>query len=276
MKHQIYYFSGTGNSLSIVRQLKNMDDQIEAKSVFVSDLPQLIDRSVDRVGFVYPIHVNAVPYAMAEFMRSLTFEGKPYIYAIASHGGRPGIAGDHLLFTLKNLDWKLSAYYQVEMVNNTPKGIAPKMFMTLDWEKDITRDKVQEKLENVPHVIRNIYEKISIENENIETSDLLNKKGVTSLVTKAMWHLPIKRPKLNFLLDSEICNGCGICEKVCPVNRIKIHQEKPDWIKSECTFCYACFNYCPSQAIHVKHYEKKAGRYHYPGIEWEAIVLHKK
>jgi formate hydrogenlyase subunit 6/NADH:ubiquinone oxidoreductase subunit I len=91
-----------------------------------------------------------------------------------------------------------------------------------------------------------------------------------------MWYISGKsKPKLNFLLD-ECCIGCGLCEKICTTKRIKMNENKPEWINENCNFCYACFNYCPVQAIGVKHYTKKLGRYHHPEINSEDIACQNK
>jgi formate hydrogenlyase subunit 6/NADH:ubiquinone oxidoreductase subunit I len=42
-----------------------------------------------------------------------------------------------------------------------------------------------------------------------------------------------------------------------------------------CYFCYACFNFCPEQAILLKIYTKKNGRYHYPTITADEIARQK-
>jgi NAD-dependent dihydropyrimidine dehydrogenase PreA subunit len=70
------------------------------------------------------------------------------------------------------------------------------------------------------------------------------------------------------------CTGCGTCEKVCPSSKIKLVDGKPVWQKEvQCYFCYACFNFCPTQSILVgKKYTQKDGRYSHPGIAAEDIA----
>jgi Pyruvate/2-oxoacid:ferredoxin oxidoreductase delta subunit len=41
-------------------------------------------------------------------------------------------------------------------------------------------------------------------------------------------------------------------------------------------FCYACFNFCPRQAILVKGYNLKTGCYNHPGIRAEDIAGQKE
>ena len=45
------------------------------------------------------------------------------------------------------------------------------------------------------------------------------------------------------------CNGCGVCQKICPTGSIKIVQHRPIW-SSSCEQCMRCVNYCASKAIY--------------------------
>lgn len=53
----------------------------------------------------------------------------------------------------------------------------------------------------------------------------------------------------SYQYDDAKCNGCGVCSKVCPVNNIKIIKERPQW-QNHCETCYACFLWCPNEAIY--------------------------
>ena len=44
------------------------------------------------------------------------------------------------------------------------------------------------------------------------------------------------------------CIGCGKCEKLCPLNNIKLVEKKPVW-HDRCTHCMACIGNCPVNAI---------------------------
>jgi MinD superfamily P-loop ATPase len=63
----------------------------------------------------------------------------------------------------------------------------------------------------------------------------------------------------------ESCNGCSICEKICPSKNIKIEQGKPTW-GAECELCTGCFHYCPKQSISFKERNKELAHYHHPEI----------
>lgn len=62
------------------------------------------------------------------------------------------------------------------------------------------------------------------------------------------------------------CVGCGLCEKKCPLNNVRLKDGKPVWGK-ECTHCMACICYCPKEAVE---YEKKSvgkPRYHFERLD---------
>ena len=49
-------------------------------------------------------------------------------------------------------------------------------------------------------------------------------------------------------IDKEKCTGCSACVDVCPVNAIKIKNDKAI-VSDECVECSACVNECPNEAI---------------------------
>ena len=53
-----------------------------------------------------------------------------------------------------------------------------------------------------------------------------------------------------FYIADENCTGCSICEKACPVQTIRMKDEKPFW-GTNCEDCNRCINICPERAIQV-------------------------
>jgi len=49
---------------------------------------------------------------------------------------------------------------------------------------------------------------------------------------------------------SSKCNGCGICQKNCPVSAIRMKGKRPFWT-FKCESCQRCINFCPNHAVEV-------------------------
>lgn len=54
-------------------------------------------------------------------------------------------------------------------------------------------------------------------------------------------------------LREEVCNGCGMCVKVCPHNVFELSGKKSHIVRKDyCMECGACALNCPENAITVK------------------------
>ena len=55
-------------------------------------------------------------------------------------------------------------------------------------------------------------------------------------------------------IDEELCTGCGICVDDCPVDVIRLDEEKGKAYiayPKDCAVCFQCQTYCPEGAITV-------------------------
>lgn len=51
------------------------------------------------------------------------------------------------------------------------------------------------------------------------------------------------------IVNEEKCTGCGTCEEVCPVEAIKVENEKAVVDQETCVDCGTCIEECPEKAI---------------------------
>ena len=89
----IYYFTGTGNSLAIVRELK----KCLAGECDIISITTLVDFSFpskksDIIGFVFPVYFADAPDIMKKFIRNFDFNSVKYIFSVANCNSVPGIA----------------------------------------------------------------------------------------------------------------------------------------------------------------------------------------
>ncbi|MHB1393679.1 MAG: EFR1 family ferrodoxin [Clostridia bacterium] len=72
-----------------------------------------------------------------------------------------------------------------------------------------------------------------------------------------------------FYVDDS-CDGCGICQKVCPVKNIVLQKGMPVWLH-KCEQCGACFNLCSKKSLQGKNLAAKT--YHMnPYVELKDFI----
>jgi len=54
------------------------------------------------------------------------------------------------------------------------------------------------------------------------------------------------------IVDQEKCSGCAECVDSCPLDAIKMENEKAIVDDSTCGDCGACVDACPNEAISVE------------------------
>ncbi|HEY93688.1 MAG TPA: 4Fe-4S binding protein [Dehalococcoidia bacterium] len=250
MNKVIYYFSGTGNTLFVARDIA---EKLEASLVPIALL--VGDSSVplgsDVTGIVYPVYYGELPVIIKEFAEKLdNLDGK-YIFAVCTFGGSAGDSLRNLQKIIRSRGGELSATYGVHMPQNA--------FYKF-WEKHepLYRNWRQKKLDIVVNntqirktgnfftnilfdiIFKGIqaYVKPKYKQSFIKLSGASSDLSVEEL---------IRLNDTSFSVTDE-CTGCGVCVKVCPVNNIEMIGDKPVW-HHQCENCISCYNFCPERAI---------------------------
>jgi len=280
-KVEIYYFSGTGNSLHVARELQK---RIPATELI--PMLSLLDKDViktkgESIGFVFPVYLTSTPDPVRRFLKKIDLRSIQYVFAITTDCGYPGKVNIYLEKLLKKRGKNIDFYFTLKMAGNSPKGVKPSFMITQDWASHVTKDKISVLEFEVQNKLNAICKSIENKEKNIGKNDsnlpYFFMKYIDRLLQLPIeWASEYTNPKINFYTDST-CTGCRLCEKVCLSKKIKMHNGKPLWQKDiKCYYCYTCFNYCPEQAILVKNYTHKDGRYYHPNITAEDIAEQKK
>jgi ferredoxin len=257
MKNIIFYFSGTGNSLKAAKDIAAILGDTEL--VFMKG-NYVLTQSYDRVGFVFPCYAGGVPKAVLAFVRSLnlTAQSTSYIFSVITCNEHGGNCGAVLQNELRKKDLRLDYYNFTETVGN---------YIVLYRMEQSLRD-------------GSVEQTLRIQNENVATYAYEIQNLVKTTIPKAIWPLKMFflignqyfKAKEKKLFANEACTGCGLCEKLCPVDNIKMADGKPEFLHRNCAQCMACLQWCPNAAIDCGKKTKGRTRYHNPDVSASDLI----
>lgn len=275
MSTEIYYFSGTGNSLYVARELqRRLPDSrlIPIVSLLHEDI---IRTNAETIGIVFPVHALTIPIAVRQFLRKLDPGSAEYIFAIATRLGLVFRDFRRIDRALRTRGKRLDSHFIITMCNNDVKGKDYKV----PTDAEILRigAAVQKQLDSIREIIIN--RETSREEDTDYLIDLPFNRPANDLLERFLvscMTLAEHIGGVNYFCADSRCTGCGVCEKVCLSQKIRMVDRRPVWQKDVlCYMCYACINYCPAKAVQinsipgVKSYTRDNERYPHPyaGIE---------
>jgi ferredoxin len=275
----IYYFTGTGNSLYIARELKQILPEAELIPVVKAIRTNQFVTKEKKIGFVFPCHGLTIPIPIRYFVKRMDVRSSDYFFAIATRGGSIFHGFSIINKALKKQGKCLNASFVINMALNDPKL----KYFTVPTKEELELIEIDalQKLKIIKNRIINKGNSHNDDKSGVTFSDNLILNCILERLIPFMTHFISPGIKKYFYADSN-CTGCGICEKVCPSRKIKMEDNKPVWQKNfDCYLCYACVNYCPFKAVQIhskfwmKSYTTGKGRYPHPYATVEDISRQK-
>jgi ferredoxin len=259
-KTAIYYFSGSGNSLAVARDLA---EKLRGELISVASEmnKESVTTAADSIGFVFPLYDFKPPRMITDFIPKLKKIDNKYLFAVCTYGIAPSHSLRYLDTKIQSSGGYLSAGFAVCMPHNGIGSIKntknKNQNMYNAWKK---------KLEDISRYIQ-AKKKGTIEASS-RVFDFLNPRALKRLPSaiKFLMRLIFKGIHSLHFITNESCNGCGICEKICPVHNITTVDGKPQW-SDHCLSCFACFHWCPQHAISFGGRNLDVGFYHHPDIK---------
>ena len=276
MNAEIFYFSGTGNSLCVARDLAR---SINGKAVSIASAitKEIIKTDADTIGIVFPAYFGAVlggiPLIIRKFVGRLESIGSKYIFAVATYGlGRPDF--NVLTETIQSHGGNIAAGFAVKM---------PFYYLYLSGHGALTMKKRQTMFDNWNKKLEVIVDFVSARKEGkFENPGLLFRllvppgKLYYAHVLKKLTQMKLPLPEHIKWMDSKFspddtCDACGVCSTICPVNNIDMAVGKPVWLHN-CEHCCACIQWCPSGAIRFSGKTSEGKRDHHPDVTLNDVL----
>lgn len=225
----IFYFTGTGNSLYIAKQIEENPLSI----------PQAIHRrnqefSADSIGIVAPVYGHEVPPMVKDFMKNAVFH-TDYFYIILTYGNRHGGAAELAKKFCDECGIAVNYINVIMMADNWLPGF------DMNEQKKIDK-KVEENMAEIVVDLaahKNMISEVTDTDRNAH-QQFLERMG--QMPADAWQHL---------LRVTDACVGCGICERVCPSASVRIEEGKAVHIPGNCQTCLACAHACPQKAVQL-------------------------
>ena len=281
MSTEIYYFSGTGNSLHVARELQKRISEVKLIPIISLVSKESVRTNGETVGFVFPHYASSLPKIVHTFIEKLDLGSARYLFAIATRGRTQTMAFVEIDKILKKKGKRLDSFFVFTM----PSGSEPlvKGYASRITEERILRleSEMLARLDSIHRTIMN--QEISREEDTGDgtTPPPLLVPFLPLIRVIAPLLVPLGKlveTKFEFYYD-EKCTGCGVCEKVCLAEKVQMVDGKPVWQEAvKCHGCFACLNFCPEESIQVKStwylksYTDQNGRYHHPQITAKDIA----
>lgn len=283
MSTEIYYFSGTGNSLHVAREMEKRLPGAKLIPILSLVNQESVTSAGGTVGFVFPHYASSLPKAVRTFIEKLDLNSAGYLFAIATRGGTKTMAFAEIDEILKGKGRRLDSFFAITM----PSGSEP---LVKGYADQITVERIfrleSEMLARLDSIQRVILARETSREE--DTGDVPPPPFLVPFMPllDAISPYLVRFGKMvessfEFYSDKD-CTGCGICERVCLGEKVQMVDSRPVWQEAvTCHGCFACLNYCPAESIQVrskwylKSYTDQNGRYHHPEIKAKDVARQK-
>lgn len=243
----ICYFSGTGNSQIVAESLgEKLNDSVFSINLALKSGKKQMLTSEKSWVFVAPVYAWRMPKVMSDWMKATGFSGNKKAYFILTCGSSVGDASSFAKTLSDEIGLSYMGLMGLQMAENYLV-----MFPVPD------KKKAAELTEKALGEVTSVAEKIRSEKPFAEAKKTALGKFLSQRINTTFQKFALTDKGYHC---EKTCIDCGKCERLCPLNNIKIVDKKPQWL-GNCTQCMACIACCPVEAIQYNKWTKKRHRH---------------
>lgn len=294
MTYELFWFSGTGNSLA---QAKRLAEKITAGGDKVQLTPVAqalsagkgtpsadtgrITSSADRIGLFFPVYYLSLPAMVKEFLERLDLKPEQGELKHDNPDQKSGLIEqkrDRRFFTVSSCGQSDHGVAAQIMKLCRQKGIQlDSHFRTVMPDNSIVYATPEEKhktlLEAAEAHIGFMYEALREQRLVMEATGFPLDRAAGAAIR--FWCDTVLGFRALAAVD-ERCVRCGLCTRICPAGIISPAADGfPRWNSPEaCQSCFACIHHCPSSAIRFRRQSKgPLLRYKHPAVSVSDFFL---
>ena len=239
----IHFFSGTGNTQHAAELTKKILESSGYNCTLInSDFRNgALSPDAELEIFMFPVYGFAVPKTMLHYMKSLR-PVKGTRAAIISVGGTQG----------KDEGFAGASVYQAEALlkkNGYEVFFIDFVSYPENWTlvfNPSTEEASAKVFSKKDAIIERMAGQIAQKQAGINKCNAFNLAW--SRFVSLLFRLLGSRMLGKMIIADNKCNSCGLCEKACPSQAIRMSKGKPRW-NWQCQQCNRCVNICPQKSI---------------------------
>ena len=251
----IYYFSGTGNAKNASMWMLKVAEENDLQTQIVNidrfetiDKPEIIDRTL--IGFCSPTHGFNLPPIVLKFIRKFPRVKNADVFILNTRAGMkmhklflPGLSG--LAQIIPALILRFKGY---KIVGMQPLDLPSNW---ISFHPGLRKKVVDSIYIRCNRIVKSFTTKLISGRSSYRA--LISLPIDIAVVPITIGYYLIGRFFLaKTFIATDACNSCEKCVKQCPVEAIKMVNDKPFWTY-KCESCMRCMNKCSQRAIETMH-----------------------
>jgi len=260
MSSVIFYFSGTGNSYVVAKEIAiNIDSKMIAIKNIVNNDEILVNEQI--IGIIFPAYYMTMPRIVERFISKLQGIAGKYIFSVITVAGIAGNINKKIGQAIKKSGGELSSSFIVKMpANYIDSSDALPVYL-----QNIILSRSKKKMCKIATKIKmrktGYFEKINPIGTLIFATMIAKNRA-----------LEFDIPNIDsYFWTDDRCTLCGTCQKICPVGNIIISNQSVRW-KGNCEKCFSCIQWCSEASIQFSNKTLKRKRYHHPDVTLAEII----